>query len=357
MSAPTWPALLSQLVAGEDLTAADTAWVMRQVMEDEAEPAVLAGFLVGLRAKGETAQEMTGLIEATLSAPAPLPLSSDAVDVVGTGGDGAHTVNISTMAAIVVAAARIPVVKHGGRSSSSSCGSADVLEALGIPLALPPAAAARCLAEAGICYLFAPNVHAGLRHASPVRRALGVPTAINYIAPLVNPARPRAACVGCSNADVAPVLAQVLADRGCSALVVRGHDGLDEISTAAPTRVWVVTGNTVTPTTIDAAELGIPRSVPGDLRGGDATHNAAVARRVIEGDTGPIRDAVLINAAAAIAAYRGLDRDVRARMAAGLGEAAAAIDSGAAKKTLDRWAQAAVQQNGLPPQAVDRAVP
>ncbi|MBB6395665.1 anthranilate phosphoribosyltransferase [Actinomadura coerulea] len=233
----------------------------------------------------------------------------------------------------------------------------EVLEALGVSLALPPAAAARCLAEAGICYLFAPNVHAGLRHASPVRRALGVPTVINYIAPLVNPARPRAACVGCSNADVAPVLAQVLADRGCSALVVRGHDGLDEISTAAPTHVWVVTGNTVTPTTIDAAEFGLPRSVPGDLRGGDASHNAVVARRIVEGDTGPVRDAVLINAAAAIAAYRGLDGDVRARMAAGLREAAAAIDSGAAKKTLDRWAQAAAQQNGLTSQSVDRAIP
>ncbi|GLY78017.1 anthranilate phosphoribosyltransferase [Actinoallomurus iriomotensis] len=341
MSSPTWPALLNALLAGKDLTAAEAGWAMRQVMADDVEPVALAGFLVALRAKGETAQEMAGMIEAILSAIGPVPMTVDAVDVVGTGGDQAHTVNISTMAAIVVAAAGIPVIKHGGRSVSSSSGSADVLEALGIRLDLSPADAARCLDQAGICYLFAPHFHRGLRHASPIRRTLGVPTVINYIAPLVNPAQPRFGCVGCANADVAPVLAEVLAARGCTVLVVRGNDGLDEISTATSTRVWVVKDQTITSTLIDAADFGLPRSQPADLRGGDAHHNAVVVRRLVEGEAGPIRDAVLINAAAAIASYRGLNGALHDALAAGLGEAAAAIDSGGAKDVLDRWAHAA----------------
>jgi anthranilate phosphoribosyltransferase len=240
-------------------------------------------------------------------------------------------VNISTMAAIVVAGAGIPVVKHGGRSVSSLSGSANVLEALGIPLDLDPAGAARCLAEAGICYLYAPRYHAGLRHAAPVRRALGVPTVFNYVAPLVNPAQPRAGCIGSASSPLAPVLARVLADRGCSVLVVRGSDGLDEITTTAPTRVWAVTGGQVRSSDIDAA----------DLEGGDPGYNAAVARRILDGETGPVRDAVLVNAAAAIASYRGLDGDLLQALASGLGEAEKAIDSGAAKVTLARWADAA----------------
>jgi anthranilate phosphoribosyltransferase len=245
------------------------------------------------------------------------------------------------MAAIVVAGAGIPVVKHGGRSVSSLSGSANVLEALGIPLDLGPSGAARCLAEAGICYLYAPRYHAGLRHAAPVRRALGVPTVLNYIAPLVNPAQPQAGLIGSASLPLAPVLARVLADRGCSVLVVRGSDGLDEITTTAPTRVWAVTGGQVMSSDIDAADLGLPRSVPGDLEGGDPGYNAAVARRILDGETGPARDAVLVNAAAAIASYRGLDGDLLQALGSGLGEAEKAIDSGAAKVTLARWADVA----------------
>ena len=341
MTTPTWTQLLGTLLSGQDLSAADTAWAMREVIAGDAADTELAGFLVALRAKGETAAEMAGLVQAILAAAVPVPVTADAVDVVGTGGDQASTVNISTMAAIVVAGTGIPVVKHGGRSVSSLSGSANVLEALGIPLDLAPAAAARCLAEAGICYLYAPRYHAGLHHAAPVRRALGVPTVLNYIAPLVNPAQPRAGCIGSASLPLAPVLARVLADRGCSVLVVRGSDGLDEITTTAPTRVWAVTGGQVMSSDIDAADLGLPRSVPGDLEGGDPGYNAAVARRILDGETGPVRDAVLVNAAAAIASYRGLDGDLLQTLASGLGEAEKAIDSGAAKVTLARWADVA----------------
>ncbi|MFI0742326.1 anthranilate phosphoribosyltransferase [Streptomyces sp. NPDC021100] len=337
MTSPSWNSLTERLLCREDLTAEDTAWVMRQVITDRAPEASLAGFLIALRAKGESAEEIAGLADALLADASPLLLDLDTVDVVGTGGDQAHTVNISTMAAITVAGAGIPVAKHGGRSVSSKSGSADVLEALGIPLDLPPEAVLRCVTEAGIGYLFAPRFHTGLKYAAPVRRSLGVPTAFNYVAPLVNPARPRAGCVGCANPRLAPVLAQVLAQRGCSALVVRGEDGLDEISTAAPTRIWTVSRKEVREQLLDTTDLGLPRSQPGDLRGGDATFNAAAIHRFLDGERGPVRDAVLINAAAAIAAHRGLDGDLHRLLAHGLTEAAQAVDSGAAKATLERW--------------------
>ena len=345
MTPRTWPRLLTMLLSGQDLTSADTRWAMGEVMRGDADPAALAGFLVALRAKGETAAEITGVVDAVLAAAVPVPVDPDAVDVVGTGGDQAHTVNISTMAAVVVAGAGIRVVKHGGRSVSSLSGSADVLEALGIPLDLGPEAVARCVRDAGIGFLFAPRYHAGLRHAAPVRRALGVPTVINFAAPLVNPVQPRAACVGCANETLAPVLAQVLAERGCSALVVRGQDGLDEISTTGPTKVWIAADKTVQHVLLDAEHLGVARSQPGDLRGGDANHNAAVARRVLAGEHGPVRDAVLVNAAAAIAAYRGLDTNLDTALRASLAEAARAVDSGAAGAVLDRWVAAATRDS------------
>jgi anthranilate phosphoribosyltransferase len=335
----TWPHLIGTLLSGQDLTSGDTLWAMRQIMTGGADPVHIAGFLVALRAKGETAQELTGLVSAVLAEAVELPVTRNAVDVVGTGGDQAHTVNISTMASIVVAGAGVPVVKHGGRSVSSKSGSADVLEALGIPLDLPPDAVASCLAEAGIGFVFAPRFHAGLRHAAPVRRTLGVPTAINYIAPLVNPGQPRAGCIGCANPAMAPLLARVLAERGGTALVVRGDDGLDEISTAAPTRVWIADGGTVTETVIDTVDLGIARSRPGDLRGGDVAFNAAAVHETLAGSRGPVRDAVLVNAAAAIAAFRGINgtAGLHTALQDGLAAATAAVDSGSARETLHRW--------------------
>ncbi|GAA1282039.1 anthranilate phosphoribosyltransferase [Planotetraspora silvatica] len=336
--ARSWPHLLATLLRGQDLTADDTRWAMRRVMDDAADPAQLAGFLVALRAKGESTAELRGMLDALMERVVPLPVDgADVVDIVGTGGDGAHTVNVSTMAAIVVAAAGVPVVKNGGRSVSSKAGSADVLEALGLSLDLTPDDIARCLREVGIGFTFAPRFHHGLRHAGPVRKALGVPTAINYLAPLTNPASPRAALVGCSNSALAPVLASVLAERGASALVVRGQDGLDEITTAAPTDVWIANGDGVRRESLNAAGFGLARSTPEALRGGDAAYNASAVHRVLAGEPGAARDAVLANAAGALAAHRGLGGGLHEAFATGLDEARHAIDSGAAATTLENW--------------------
>jgi anthranilate phosphoribosyltransferase len=337
----TWPNLLAALLRAEELSTEDTAWAMGEIMSGEATPAQIAGFAMALRAKGETPGEIAGLVHAMLANAArvelPEEVRADAVDVVGTGGDRAHTVNISTMAAVVVAAAGVRVVKHGNRAASSACGAADLLEYLGVPLDLGPTGVARCVAEAGIGFCFAARFHPGMRHAAVPRRELGVPTAFNFLGPLTNPAQPRAGAVGCADQRMAPVMAQVFARRGNSVLMVRGEDGLDEFTTTGPTRVWVVHDGTVTETLLDAADLGVARSRPGDLRGADAAYNAEVTRRLLAGETGPARDAVLVNAAAALAAHEGLGGDLVQTLRAGLDRAAQAVDSGAAATLLDRW--------------------
>ncbi len=345
MGERSWPNLLAALLRSAELSTEDTAWAMGEIMAGSATAVQVAGFAMALRAKGETPGELAGLVEAMLAnatrVELPEALRADAVDVVGTGGDRAHTVNISTMAAIVVAAAGVRVVKHGNRAASSACGTADLLEFFGIPLDLGPAEVARCVAEAGIGFCFAARFHPGMRHAAVPRRELGVPTAFNFLGPLTNPARPGAAAVGCFDARMAPVMAEVFARRGDSVLVMRGEDGLDEFTTAAPTRVWVVHEGRVDETLIDAADLGLARSQPGDLRGGDAAHNADVARRVFAGEGGPVRDAVLVNAAAAFAAHGGPGGDLTGTLRAGIDRAAATVDSGAAVALLDRWVEVA----------------
>jgi anthranilate phosphoribosyltransferase len=235
----SWPALLASLLRGDDLTSADTAWAMGEVMAGEATAAQVAGFVVALRAKGETPAEVSGLVEVMLAEAAPVTVSGRVVDTCGTGGDRQNTVNISTMAALVVAGAGVPVVKHGNRAASSACGSADLLEALGVVVDLPPAAVGPCLEAAGIAFCFAPVFHPGMRHAAVPRRDLGVPTVFNVLGPLTNPARPAAQAVGVSDPRLAPVMAGVLADRGVDALVFRGDDGLDELTTTGPSTVWV----------------------------------------------------------------------------------------------------------------------
>lgn len=345
MGERTWPHLLAALLRGDELSTADTAWAMGEIMSGSAGPAQIAGFAVALRAKGETPAELSGLVEAMLThavrVDLPAELRATAVDVVGTGGDLAHTVNISTMASLVVAGAGVRVVKHGNRAASSSCGTADVLEFLGLPLDLGPEAVATCVAEAGIGFCFAARFHPGMRHAGPVRRELGVPTAFNFLGPLTNPARPRAGAVGCFDARMAPVMAAVFAARGDSTLVLRGEDGLDEFTTAAPTRVWAAQNGTVSEAVLDATDLGIPRATLADLRGGDVAYNADVVRRLLAGETGPVRDAVLVNAAAALATQGPLNTDLTEALRAGLLRAAESIDSGAAARTLDRWIEVA----------------
>ncbi|GHJ45049.1 anthranilate phosphoribosyltransferase 1 [Catellatospora sp. TT07R-123] len=355
----TWPRLLGALLRREELTPDDTAWAMGEVMDGAATAAQIAGFALLLRAKGETPSEMRGLVAAMMAASAAMPQTDEqrlaTLDIVGTGGDQAHTVNISTMAAIVAAGAGARVVKHGNRAASSSCGTADVLEFLGIPLDLGPEQVARVADEVGIGFCFAARFHPGMRHAGAPRRELGVPTAFNFLGPLTNPARPRAAAVGCADVRMAPVMAEVFAERGDTVLVVRGEDGLDEVTTAAPTRLWLARGGRVTPLVLDLVDLGVPRAGSGDLSGGDVSYNAEVVRRLVGGETGPVRDAVLANTAVALTAHdwaqQGLgpaDPDtVAAELAdavrANLERAAAAVDSGAAAATLDRWITAATE--------------
>ena len=345
----SWPALLTQLIAGTDLDAPDTVWAMDQVMSGTATHAQLAAFVVALRVKGETPAEIAGLAAGMLSHARRVQLPRRAVDVVGTGGDQAHTVNISTMAALVTAAAGVPVIKHGNRAASSQCGTADVLEALGVAIDLGPEQVAHCVAETGIGFCFAPVFHPAMRHAAGVRREIGIPTAFNFLGPLTNPAQPDAGLVGCADLRMAPVMAQVLADRGAVALVVRGDDGLDEITTTTTTSVWVVDGGAVRRERVDPAALDIPAARREDLRGGDAAGNAELVLRLLAGDPGPVRDAVLLNAAAALVAYRGPTGGLTADLHAMTRRAAEAVDSGAAAALLKRWRKLTTELSATSP--------
>jgi anthranilate phosphoribosyltransferase len=337
---PTWPEVLSALVARQDLTAEQAAWAMGEILAGEATPVQIAGFAVALRAKGETIEEMTGLVEAMYARATPISVAGRLLDVVGTGGDRSMSVNISTMAAIVAAGAGARVVKHGNRSASSKSGSADVLEALGIRLDLPADRVAALANEAGITFCFAAAFHPAMRHAAVPRRELGVGTTFNFLGPLANPVRPAAQAVGCADRRMAPVMAGVFAARGVDAWVFRGDDGLDELTTTTTSSVWTVHDGTVTEVTIDPAAHGLPAASAEELRGGDTAHNAEVVRRTLDGEQGPVRDAVLLNAAAALAVYDGPDAPVEDALAAGLAKAAEAVDSGAARATLDRWVAA-----------------
>lgn len=334
---PTWPRLLTRLLGREDLSAADTRWAMNEVMAGEATPVQVAAFVVALRAKGESPEEVAGMAAAMLERATPVQLPLACVDVVGTGGDGAHTVNISTMAAVVTAAAGVPVAKHGNRAASSSSGAADVLEALGVVIDLPAAGVAHCVREAGIGFFFAPVFHPGMRHAAVPRREMGIGTVFNFLGPLTNPARPVASAIGCADTRMAPVLAAVLASRGSRALVFRGDDGLDELTTATTSAVWVVRDGEVEPDRLDPSALGIAAPPPDGLRGGDPAHNAAVFRRMVEGEPGPVRDAVVLNAAGALAAFDERAARLHDALAAGMERAAKAIDDGSAAALLDRW--------------------
>ena len=328
------------MLAGEDLDGADTGWAMDKIMTGEATSAQVAGFAVALRAKGETPAEVAGLVASMLAHAVRVTIPQRAVDIVGTGGDRANTVNISTMAAVVIAGAGAPVVKHGNRAASSKCGAADLLEGLGVIIALPAEAVARTVQDVGIGFCFAPVYHPSYRHAGPTRRELGIPTVFNYLGPLTNPAQPAAGAIGCGNAAMAPVMAEVFAARGADVLVFRGDDGLDELTTTTTSTVWEVRGGTVRVVRVDPTTWGLARAEPADLRGGDVEANVAVARAVFAGQRGPVRDAVVLNAAAGLATHAGLSGDLPADMAAGVERAGAALDSGAAADVLDRWVAA-----------------
>ncbi|AWE42531.1 anthranilate phosphoribosyltransferase [Actinobaculum sp. 313] len=340
----SWPDLTSRLISHEDLSSEDTAWAMDQVMSGETSPVVLAGFLTALAAKGETPSELRGLADAMLSHALPISVSGPVLDIVGTGGDRLRTVNISTTAAMVIAAAGVPLVKHGNRASSSASGAADCLEALGVNLMLPVEGVERCFHELGITFIFANVFHPSMRFAAQARRELGVATAFNVLGPLTNPARPDRCVIGVSSARHAPIVAGVLAERGTSSLVFRGANGMDELSAVTSNQVWEIRDGHITEYELDAVEeLGLAPATVEDLRGEDAAFNADVTRRVLAGETGAVRDAVTLNAAAALVAdgtrngTRVSDGSFAQRMAAGLDIARQTIDSGAASDLLDRW--------------------
>ncbi|MET9560629.1 MULTISPECIES: anthranilate phosphoribosyltransferase [Streptomyces] len=336
----SWPALLNGLLDGRDLSADDTAWAMDLIMRGEATDAQIAGFAVALRAKGETVEEISGMVRTMYAHANVIEVPGDTVDIVGTGGDGAKTVNISTMSAVVIAGTGAKVVKHGNRAASSASGASDVLEKLGVNLELTPRRVAEVAEEAGITFCFAVKFHPALRHVAAARGQLGIRTTFNFLGPLTNPARVRAQAVGVAHAPMAPIVAGVLAERGNSALVFRGDDGLDELTTTATSRVWVVRDGKVREEAFDPRDVGL-RLVPVEaLRGADASYNADVARRLLGGERGPVRDAVLLNSAAALVALApgsgSLADQIRTQMA----RAAEAIDSGAALRTLERWVTA-----------------
>lgn len=341
---PTWQTLLRRLVAHESLTTAETQWAMHTIMSGEASQAQLAAFVVALRAKGENAQEVRGFVQAMLDHAIKVPFSGTTLDIVGTGGDSSQSVNVSTMSSIVCAAAGARVVKHGNRAATSKCGSADVLEELGIAIDVEPQEVPKILDEVGIAFCFAPTFHSSMRHAAAARKEIGIPTVFNILGPLANPARPSAQLIGCADTRLAPVMAQVLADFGVKALVVRGDDGLDEVTTTGRTRIWDVRSGDVEETEIDAADYGIKRATVADLRGGDAAYNADIVRRLLSNEDSavvtPIRDAVVINSALALIAYDaalGAQGDIHELIPQALIRAERAISDGSALKILQAW--------------------
>ncbi len=337
---PTWPNLIAALIAGENLSREDTAWAMNTIMAGNATDVQIAGFLVALRSKGETVAEVTGLVEAMLSNARPLNVDADALDIVGTGGDRLNTVNISTMAALVCAGAGVTVVKHGNRASSSAAGSADVLESLGVRLDMPLDLVAKSATEVGITFCFANYFHPSMRYAAVARKEIGVPTAFNFLGPLTNPAHVVASAIGVADARMAPLIAGVLAARSVRALVFRGSDGLDELTTTGTSTIWEVRESGVTESHFDPLDLGIARATIEDLRGKNAEYNADVVRRILDGERSPIRDAVLLNAAAGLVAYDASSSGtLLERMKFALARAEASIDGGAASNILKSWVE------------------
>jgi anthranilate phosphoribosyltransferase len=340
----TWPTIFTALLSGQSLGNAEAVWAMDQIMSGEASPVQVAGFLMALRAKGETVEEMRALADTMLAHASRIEVAGTTLDIVGTGGDRAHTVNISTMAALVAAASGVRIVKHGNRAASSSSGSADVLEALGINLSLSSTAVAGVAEQVGITFCFAQHFHPAMRHAASARSGLGIRTAFNFLGPLTNPAQPTYAAVGVADARMAPLMAGVFAGRHKDAAVFRGDDGLDELTISTTSRVWWVRGGVVREYEVDPTSVGLDLHAVETLRGADAAHNAQVVRDVFAGAVGPVRDAVVLNAGVAMALTvpdRGESQtDFVEALKSGMDRAAAAIDDGSATSVLHRWVTA-----------------
>jgi len=336
----SWSSHIDRLKSGLDLDITDVSWCMNEILEDRADIASIKDFLLSLKAKGETPEEVGALVAQMYEHSAPISISERAVDTVGTGGDGAHTINISTTAAIIAAAAGAKVLKHGNRAASSKSGSADLLEALGITIGLDGKGVEKTFAELGIGFCFAPKFHPAMRFAAPARKELGVPTVFNILGPLANPARPKAAAIGVANDRMHLVMAQVLADRGVDGFVFRGDDGLDEITLATTTSVLTIGDGSISSALLDPLDFGIERAPISALVGGDSSENARITKEIFAGERGSHRDAVVLNAAAAIAAYLGnFEISLHERMKIGIDRAVIAIDSGAASTLVEKWAE------------------
>ena len=340
----SWPAILSQLLERQDLSLEQATEAMQQVMAGEVTDAQLAAFLVALRAKRETVDEIVGFRDAVLANAVELPITPMVLDIVGTGGDpyGA-VVNVSSIASIVAAAAGVPVVKHGNRAASSSSGASDVLSSLGVNVNLDTDGVAEVLEKVGITFVFAALFHPGFKHAATARKEIGIPTVFNILGPLCNPARPEASAVGVSNLARVPQMAGVFRTRGATALVYRGDDGIDKMSTTGHSHVWEVTEGQIYEHDVNSEELGLAKARPEDLLGEGPEHNAQLARSVLAGDTGPVRDIVALNAAAGMTAFElakdpsQQGRSLLERLDEKLRLAQATIDSGAASRKLDDW--------------------
>jgi len=339
MSSIDWASSISKLNNGQDMDPQEAQGLMREVLEDRADKEMLKEFLLALKAKGETPEEVGALVDQMYAHCAPIQITERAVDTVGTGGDGAHTINISTTAAIIAAAAGSRVVKHGNRAASSKSGAGDLLEALGVAINLDGAKVAKTVAELGIGFCFAPVFHPAMRFAAPARKELGTATVFNILGPLSNPARPKAAAIGVANERMHVVMAQVLADRGVDGFVFRGDDGLDELTLATTTSVLTIGNGEITSDRIDAKDFGLANAPIAALVGGDANENARITKAIFAGEKGAPRDAVLLNAAAAIAAFDGeKNLNIQERISKSLMKASAAVDNGAATELLSRWA-------------------
>ena len=334
-----WDIAIAKMDSGLDLEVSEIQEIMRAILGGESDIENIKKFLLSLKAKGETSEEVGALVSEMYQHSTPISIVERAVDTVGTGGDGAHTINISTTAAIIAAAAGARVVKHGNRAVSSKSGASDFLEAMGVVPGLNAAGVERTVRELGIGFCFAPVFHPAMRFAAPARKELATSTVFNILGPLANPARPRAAAIGVANERMHLVMAQVLSEKGCDGFVFRGNDGLDEITLATTTSILSIGNAEIKSERIDAKDFGMANAPIEAIVGGDAQENARISSAIFAGERGAPRDAVILNAGAAIAAFEGdLDSDIKERISAGVRRAEKAVDSGAARDLLEKWA-------------------
>lgn len=344
MAEITWKSILTKLVGGDHLSAEESEWFVDDLMKGNANPAAVGAALAMQQQLGLTAEEVSGAAKAMVSHAIPLNVSGETTDIVGTGGDGFATVNLSTMGAVVAAAAGVKIVKHGNRAASSKCGAADVLEALGLPLDLKPEAVGEIGDEVGITFAFARTFHPAMRFVGPVRAALGIPCVFNVLGPLTNPAKPAHVAIGCANRAMSPIMAAAYAAAGQSGMVYTSHEGMDELAPTGPVSVWEIRDGKVTETDFDpTVDLGLKKIDVADLKGGEPEVNAAAFRDFLAGKDVPSRSTALLNAASAIVADGHLvgDGTLAERFREAYKIAEDAVDSGKAQALLDKWIETA----------------